>query len=59
MDCVDMTCPGWQLPCYEQCAAQHPEGAELYLNLLSCVFCLECAMDCGDEGPSWLCVWDD
>ena len=56
--CVE-NCPGPGSPCYENCVNQYPTGAPLYFDLLYCVFCVECAVDCVAEAPPWLCFYDD
>ncbi len=39
--------------CADQCAADHPSGATLYNDLVFCVICDECPMDC--DGPGSGC----
>lgn len=52
-DCLG-SCPD-PSGCFEGCAMQYPEGADLYVALLDCVICQQCAMDCSGNG-FWDCA---
>ena len=52
-DCVDyVTCvdPCANQACTDQCVADHPTGAALYNDLVSCAICQECPIDCDAAG---------
>lgn len=42
-------------PCLDDCLAAAPEGGALYLQLIDCVACQQCAMDCASTG-FWNCA---
>jgi hypothetical protein len=50
-DCVALNdcyadCPDGEQACFEACDLQHPEGSDLLLSLLLCIFCDQCPSSC-------------
>lgn len=51
-DCV-VSCEGSDPACYDKCAEVFPDGAQLYSQLVICVYCDACYSDC--DGPGIGC----
>ena len=50
-NCID---PCMDQTCFDDCTTQFPAGADIYNNILLCVFCDQCFVDC--DGASAGCM---